>query len=721
MEPLDRIFRARSIAIIGASNDEKKRGYQAINTLLEDRYEGRIYPVNPNEERILGIPCYKDIGDIGEPVDIVLIATPSRTVPPIIKACGRARVGGVVIIAGGFGEVGEEGRKAEAEIVNLAKQGGLRIVGPNTSGIISLHNKMNLVGIRDVPKGNIAMLTQSGNIALHLITEARLRSQEGFSFYVGVGNEADLRFHEYLEYFKNDPQTRAIVLYVEGLREGRKFLQEAYKTSPEKPIICLKSGRSKTGKRSAGSHTGALAGISEVARTAFERAGIVTIENLDELFPAAESLAILPPLRNNRVAILADGGGHATIAADLLSDLGVEIPELNNSTLANLKRVLPPNASIGNPIDLAGSTDANPGLFADCAEILLHDKNIGGLLIVGLFGGYGIRFSEKLKFIEEDTSHRMGKILKKAQKPIIVHSLYSLAASHSLELLRYYRIPVYESTDIACKCIGVLAQYGNYLRMYKQKTNFVFHWENHAKPEGRAILEKAKHEKRRSLLEHEAGELLRLHGAPVLEGELATTEDEAVAAAKKFGQAVALKVVSPDILHKSDVGGVKLNLRTKKEITDAFKAIITSAKKKKRDATILGCLVSPMVKKGLEVIIGTKIDDQFGPVIMFGLGGILVEIVKDVSFRVLPIRRAAARKMIMEIKAAPLLDGVRGEPPVDKEAIVSLLMTISGLIESYPEIHELDLNPVMVRESGITIVDARIILHENHRHFKTEG
>jgi acyl-CoA synthetase (NDP forming) len=717
-DPLDRIFNARSVAIIGASKDEKKRGYQVLKALIDEKYEGKIFPVNPKEDIILGTSCYKNIRDIKQPIDIALIATPPHTILEIIEECGKAKAAGAVIIAAGFGETGRKGKTAEIEIAKTAQKYNLRIIGPNTSGMMNLSNRMNLVGIRDVPRGNIALLTQSGNIALHLITEARLRSQEGFSYYVGIGNEADMQFHEYLEYFKNDSNTNAIVVYVEGMRDGRKFLQEAYNISPVKPIILLKSGRSATGKKAVGSHTGALAGISEVAATAFKRSGIVTIENLDELFPAAESLSILPSIKNNRIAILADGGGHATIAADLLSDQGIEIPELQENTQNQLKKILPDNASTRNPVDIAGGTDFNPALFADYAEILLKDKNIGGLLIVGLFGGYGIRFSEKLKFVEEDAAHRMGKLAKKSGKPIVLHSLYSLTASHPLELLRYYRIPVYESIDIACKCISVLAQYGNFLNKQHQKTNFVFKWGAKAKAAGVTIIEKAIAENRKFLNEPEARELLQLHNAPVVSAELARDAHQAVNIAKKIGKEVALKIVSPDILHKTDTGGVKLNLKSEEDIKNAFNEIVSNAKKFKPDVRINGCLVSPMVEKGVEIIIGTKIDDQFGPVIMFGLGGILVEVVKDVSFRVLPVRKAAAKNMINEIKTAPIMNGVRGERPVNKEAIINLILTVSDLIESYPEIQEMDLNPVIAKEKDITIVDVRILLKENHRDFQ---
>jgi len=707
---LNRIFNAQSIAIIGASKNEKKRGFQIINLLLNEKYEGTIYPVNRKEESILGLKCYKNILDIEKTVELALITTSIETIPTIMIDCGRKGVAGVVIISGGFGEVGGSGKNREAEIIEIARRYKIRIIGPNTSGIINMNNRLNLVGIKDVPKGSIALLSQSGNIALTLIIEAKLKSQVGFSYYVGVGNESDVRFHEYLEFFSNDSSTKAILIYVEGLREGRKFLQQAYKTTTEKPIILLKSGRSLTGMKSAGSHTGALAGISEVARTAFERAGIINIENSDELFPAAETLASLPVVKRNRVAILADGGGHGTIASDLLTDYSIKLPTLSERTQSQLKSILPSNASVSNPIDVAGGTDQDPLVFADCARIILEDRDIDGLLIVGLFGGYGIRFSKELSIIEEDAAHQMGKLIKKIGKPIILHSLYNFAKPHSLDLLRYYNIPVYDSLDIACKCISVLAQYGSYLNSHHRKTNFVFNWKSKAHREGEDIIEKVCKEGRHFLFEHEAKKLLSIHNVSVSNDKLAKTAEEAVSIASEIDGEVALKIVSPDILHKSDAGGVKLKLKTEDQVRSAFDEIIENAKKYNPKANIIGCIVSVMADKGIEVIIGTKIDDQFGPVIMFGLGGVLVEVLKDVSFRVLPISYSSAKKMIKEIKSERILNGIRGNSPVDRKAICKLMLKISEIIEAYPKIIEMDLNPVIVHNEGLTVVDARIII-----------
>jgi len=707
---LEKILNAESVAIVGASKSHTKRGYQAIRILLDEKFEGEIYPVNPKEKTILGFKCYAKVSNIEDPVDIALITTPARTIPAILEDCGRKGVHGAVIIAGGFGEIGEEGRKLEDEMMDAARKYNIRIIGPNTSGMMNLKSNLNLVGLKDSPKGEIALLTQSGNMALTLITEARIKSRKGFSYYVGVGNEADLKFHEYLKFFREDPDTRAILMYVEGMRDGRRFLKEAYKTTIIKPIILLKSGRSSTGKQSVGSHTGALAGISEVSDGAFQRAGIITIENSDELFPVAETLSSVSPLKNNRIAILADGGGHATIAADLLTELGVEIPPLSEKTQSKLKEILPPNASFRNPVDVAGGTDSNPALFADCAAAILKDRGIGGLLIVGLFGGYGIRFDESLAFEEEDAAHRMGKLVREKKKPIILHSLYSFEKPHSLDLLRYNNIPVYDSLDIACKCMGVLAEYGQYLKTDHFEAKFNFNWRKRARRSIEDLIKQVKTEGRNTLLEHEAKTIFAEHGVAIPEEDLAGAAEEAIQIANRFDGAVAMKIVSPDILHKSDARGVLLGLRTEKAVRGAFKKIVQNAKRFNFDADIRGVLVTPMIENGIEVIIGTKIDDQFGPVIMFGIGGTMVEVLKDVVFRVLPISNFSARKMIQEIRSAPLLDGFRGAPSYDKKALVKLLMTVSEVIESYPEIKELDLNPVIVHEHGLKIADARIIL-----------
>jgi acetate---CoA ligase (ADP-forming) len=709
---LDRVFKADSIAVIGASRNETKQGYQAIATLLDEKYEGPIYPVNPRERTILGLKCYKSVLDIPGNIDLALIATPAHTLKDLLRELGKKGVAGAIVLARGFGELGEEGRKFEEEIVNIARQNGMRIIGPNSPGMINLNSGINLVGLKNVPKGNITLLTQSGSIALNLITEASLKSQTGFNYYVGVGNEADIKFHEYLEYFAEEPDTKVILMYVEGLRDGRQFLQQASRITQAKPIVLYKSGRSVKGSKSVGSHTGSLAGISAVSKSAFQRAGIIEVNHPGEMFPVAESLALLPMLKEKSIAILADGGGYATIAADYLTESGIKLPELAKVTRDKLEALLPPNASLANPIDVSGGVDRNPAIFADCAEILLDDNNIHGLLVVGLFGGYGIRFAKKLAFMEEDAAHRMGKLVERSGKPIVLHSLYNYAKPHSLELLRYYNIPVYDSLEIACKTVEALSVYGSYRREYHKESNFQLNWGANALKEGQEIIDNALAEGRKALLEHEARELFRLQGVPISKDYLATNEDEAVEFAEKLGCDIALKIVSPDIFHKSDAGGVMLGLKNADAVREAFHKIINSCTNYCPGSDIRGCLLSPMSDKGIEIVIGTRIDDQFGPIITFGLGGIMVSVMKDVSFRVVPVSEYWAASMIDEIKSSVIFDGFRGRPPSDKKAIVQLIQKVSEVVQAYPLIHQIDLNPVIVHNEGLTILDAKIILSQ---------
>ena len=707
---LKRILQATSVAVIGASKVETKRGFQAIRTLRDEGYEGEVYPVNPKETEILGLRCYPSVGDIPHPVDLALITTPARTVPGILEQCAARGIAGAVLIAGGFGEAGDEGRALQEQITGIARRTGVRLIGPNTSGMMNVHTRMNLVGLPDVPAGDLALLSQSGNMALALITEARQETRKGLSYYVGVGNEADLHFHEHLAFLRDDPATAAVICYVEGMHDGRSFLREAAVTTRIKPVVLLKSGRSETGRSAAGSHSGSLAGSSEVARAALTRAGVIVVERTDELLAVAGTLSSQPPVAGNNIAILADGGGHATIAADALTDLGVTMNPLADETQRRLAAILPAAARVSNPVDVAGGTDASPELFADCARILLQDPGVGGVLVVGLFGGYGIRFAASLAAGEESAAGQMAELVRETGKPIVVHSLYKSSGPRALQMLAERGVPVQGSLEVACACVGALARRGEILASDAPPDDLTLRWREGALPRGQAIIDAAGTGGRDALLEHEARELLALHGASVGPGALATTAQAAVAAAAEFDGPVALKLVSPQILHKSDAGGVALGLDGAGAVTAAFDRIRSSAHEYDPTAEIRGVLVSPMADPGVEVFVGTKVDDQFGPVILFGIGGVLVEVLEDVVFRVLPVTERGAAEMIVAIRSTKLLDGFRGQPPVDRAAIARLLATVSELIQAYPDILTMDLNPVLAHERGLTAVDARILL-----------
>ena len=698
-----------SVAIIGASKDPTKRGFRAIQTLLQEKFAGAIFPINPKESEILGLPCHPDLASVPQEIDLALICTPARTLPAMVKACGEKGVKGAVVLAGGFSEAGEEGTRLEQEMVAAARQFGVRLVGPNTSGMFNTHKACNLVGFSNLEAGGIGILSQSGNMALSLVTEGQINGHMGFSTYIGVGNEADLQFSEYLDYFGDDEQTKVVIAYVEGLKSGHAFLESARRVCRIKPVVLYKSGRTEVGQSAAKSHTGALAGSYGVARGALQQAGVTVVSQSDQILSVAEALALLPPPPSKRIAILADGGGHATIAADALTEQGMTLPRLSQQTRERLAAILPPAAALANPVDVAGGTDANPEVFADCAEAILADPSVDALLIVGLFGGYAIRFSETLGPIESHTASRLGGMIERFGKPIMLQSLYAPMRTESLVTLRAAGVPVHESVERAVRCLVSLAEYGAARARIAAEQPAAAPAANTT---ASTVVSAARSEGRNSLLEHEAQALLKSYAITLPPSVLVSSPAELGQARDQLGEVpLAMKVVSRDILHKSDAGAVKLNIVGESEMSQAYAAIVKSSLAYRADADIKGVLVTPMARKGgVEMIIGVTRDPQFGPVMMFGLGGIFVEVLKDVVFRSLPLTAIDAAEMLDEIKANAILGGVRGAPPVDRKALVDLMLRISQVCLAHPEIAELDLNPILGYADGYALVDARMIL-----------
>ena len=698
-----------SVAIIGASKDPTKRGFRAIQTLLQEKFAGAIFPINPKESEILGLPCHPDLASVPQEIDLALICTPARTLPAMVKACGEKGVKGAVVLAGGFSEAGEEGTRLEQEMVAAARQFGVRLVGPNTSGMFNTHKACNLVGFSNLEVGGIGILSQSGNMALSLVTEGQINGHMGFSTYIGVGNEADLQFSEYLDYFGDDEQTKVVIAYVEGLKNGHAFLESARRVCRIKPVVLYKSGRTEVGQSAAKSHTGALAGSYGVARGALQQAGVTVVSQSDQILSVAEALALLPPPPSKRIAILADGGGHATIAADALTEQGMTLPRLSQQTRERLAAILPPAAALANPVDVAGGTDANPEVFADCAEAILADPSVDALLIVGLFGGYAIRFSETLGPIESHTASRLGGMIERFGKPIMLQSLYAPMRTESLVTLRAAGVPVHESVERAVRCLVSLAEYGAARARIAAEQPAAAPAANTT---ASTVVSAVRSEGRNSLLEHEAQALLKSYAITLPPSVLVSSPAELGQARDQLGEVpLAMKVVSRDILHKSDAGAVKLNIVGESEMSQAYAAIVKSSLAYRADADIKGVLVTPMARKGgVEMIIGVTRDPQFGPVMMFGLGGIFVEVLKDVVFRSLPLTAIDAAEMLDEIKANAILGGVRGAPPVDRKALVDLMLRISQVCLAHPEIAELDLNPILGYADGYALVDARMIL-----------
>ena len=706
--PLHDFLAPDSIAIVGASADPTKRGYKAMIGLIKDGYQGAIYPINPKVDMILGVRTCPSLADVPGAIDLALICTPAATVPGLLVECGKKGVKGAVILASGFRETGPEGAKLEQQVLDAARAGGVRIIGPNTSGMFNLHKKVNLLALANVKAGDIGFISQSGNMLLSLVLEAEHNGHVGFSTYVGPGNQTDIGFNDYLRYLGEDPHTKVATLYVEGFRDGERFLQAAREITAVKPVVVYKSGSTEQGAKAASSHTGALAGSYAMTVDLLRQVGVSVVHDSDDVLPVAEGLGLLQKAPGKRVAVVSDGGGQATIASDRLAEAGLELAVLSETTRRSLGEILFPQASLVNPVDVAGSTDANPALLANCMEIVAEDENVDAVFLVGMFGGYSIRFAEDLLGGEMRGAESMIELGRRSSKPLVIYSLYAPIKPPALRRLHEAGLPVYSSIEHAVTVLKALGERGMYLR---DATGGEPLPPAIPTAETEALFATAKNEER-ALLEFEAKALLRAHGVNVAPEVLVHDTEELGEVAHRFGdQALVMKVVSEDILHKSDAGGVKLNLRGEAALREAYDQIMTSCRAFRPSANIRGVLVTPMAKKGTEVIIGVSRDPIFGPVMMFGLGGIFVEILEDVAFRAIPLSRHDARSMVEQIKARKILEGARGEPAVDKEALVDLLLKVSSMVTAYPALAELDLNPILAYDDGYAVVDARVIVN----------
>ena len=707
-DPLARLLAPAAIAVIGASNAPTKRGHQTIVRLLADGYRGKIYPVNPRESEILGLQTYARVADIAGRVDLALISTPAPTIPAILAECGDKGIAGAVVLALGFGEMGEAGRELESAIIDAAPAHVIRLIGPNTNGIFNLHKRMNLVGMDGVAPGAIAVASQSGNIMLGLADEDRATGGLGFSSYIGVGNQADLSFADCLGYFSEDPHTAVSLLYIEGIKQGPSLLEAARRASLAKPILAYKTGRTDAGRNSARSHTGALAGSYRMTVDVLRQAGIVMVENSMHLLAVAEVLARCPPPRGARVAVLADSGGHCTVAADAIVEAGLNLAQVSPATQALLGSELPPAAALDNPFDVAGATDDNPALFARYAAILLGDDNVDLLLMVGMIGGYGARFSATLGAVEMETVHALADLVRTHDKPIIAQSVYAPTPTAAITALRENGVPVFAFAETAVAGARALVDYA---RAHRRAVA------GEAPPpppypDATAIIEHARAENRQALYEHEARELIRAYGVDVPQSLVLGAQSDIPNALARLGSGPhAMKIISRDILHKSDAGGVMLGIADRGQAVRAFTEIRDNARAYSPDADIYGVLLTPMAAPGIEVIVGLASDLEFGQVMMFGLGGVWVEAHKDVAFRTQPLDHAEVRSMIDQIAGRSLLDGFRGQPPVDIDALADVILSLAALAQIHCEdIAEIEINPLIARADGHTIADARIRL-----------
>ena len=686
-----------SVAVIGATATKEKLGYSLLSNIVNGGYRGRLYAVNPHYKEVLGIDCYPSILDVPEAVDLAVIIVPSATVLQIVEECSKKGVAGAVIISAGFKEIGSQGALLEKKIVGAAK--GMRIIGPNCLGIINTNEKvsLNATFAKAMPRrGNIGFVSQSGALGAAILDYAQGRSI-GFSKFVSMGNKADATESDLLEVLAGDLRTDVILLYLEDLVDGRRFMKVSSSIAERKPILVIKSGRTPAGARAAQSHTGALAGSEDAYGAIFAQSGTLRVETMEELFRLAAAYSSQPVPKGNRVAIVTNSGGPGILAADTCEHYGLLLPQLEKKTIEELKGKLSPNASLNNPIDLVA--DAQEERYEDALSAIMKDRNVDALICI---------LTPQLRTNVEGIARTIVRTTKGWTKPILACFIGYFDVTGGRRILDENGIPNYEFPEDAARTLAAVYEYEKFReRPRKPVRKFAVKTER-----ARKIIEKVKKEGRKYVPELEALHILHAYGFTLPKSSLGKNVEEAKRIARKIGYPVVLKVASPDIIHKFDAGGVELNLRNATELNKAYSRIMQRVKEGNPKAEILGVIVEEMVFNGKETILGMKRDPKFGPLLMLGLGGIYVEVLKDVTFRVAPIAEDEAQKMVMSIKAHKLLEGVRGEKPSDVKSLVDAIQRLSQMVIDIPEIQEIDINPLVVFTAGkgCKALDARMSL-----------
>ncbi len=694
---IDVLFNPRSIAVVGASATKGKLGNDVLRNLIESGFKGRIYPVNPGAGEILGLRVFKSISEIPGDVDVAVIVIPAKYVLPVVEECGKNGVKALVIITAGFKEIGHEGQEAEKKLLELANSYNMVIQGPNCLGIINTNAPYNASFAAGTPeKGTIAFASQSGALMTGIL-DWSLMEKIGFSKFVSLGNKAQLDETDFIEAFGRDPDSTFILMYIESVVDGRKFMDACRRIVPHKPIFIVKSGVSVAGARAASSHTGSLAGSDIAYDVAFKQCGVIRADNMAELFDVANVFADMNLPAGNRVAIVTNAGGPGILTTDACELNGLKIAQFSAETIEILKSGLPPAASVYNPIDALGT--AQPEEYALCVETALQDENVDSVLVL-LTPQAMTKETETAQILVE--SHQ-----KYPNKPILAVFMGGNSMVYPRVVLNAGGIPVFDFPERAVNALAELYSYTVRRNALKEEVVPKFKVNKKRTSE---IIQGVRKDGRRILLGNEAHEIAEAYGIPVARIRLATSSEDAKEIANDLGYPVVLKIASPDIVHKSDIGGIKLGLETPEEVEVAFLEILNNARKHVPRAIIYGVDVQEMAEKGKELIIGCSRDVQFGPLIMFGAGGIYVNFLKDISFKLAPMTRSDARDLIMETKMGTLLQGVRGELPSDIKVLEDTILRISQLVTDFEEIVELDINPAFSYEKGkgVVAVDVKI-------------
>jgi acetyltransferase len=697
MSMLDGFFKPKAIAVVGASREEGKVGFSILLNLVRGGFNGPIYPVNPRAGEILGLRCYPEVAALPGDAELAVLVIPPRACLPALEAAAARGVRSAVVISAGFKEVGGEGAELERALRVRVRQLGMRVIGPNCLGIIDTKSRLNASFAAGMPpRGEIAFFSQSGALCTAILDWA-IGNDVGFSKFISLGNKADTSEVDFVEALATDPETRVIIGYIEGVEDGRRFLQVARAASRLKPLVMVKSGGTAAGARAASSHTGTLAGSERAFQAAFRQSGVLRAASIEELFNVARAFAYQPLPAGPNLCIVTNAGGPGIIAADAVERSVAKLATLGPDTVERLRAALPPTAALYNPVDVIG--DAREDRYRAALEIVADDPNVHGVLALSTPQA----MTDNAKFAEA-----VGRVAADAGKTFFTAFMGEASLPEARAALRRHGVPQYPFPEPAVATFAAMVRYREWTESHPAEARrFPADHDRVA-----ATFAAARRERRNTLGEREAREVIAAYGFRLPKNLVARTVEEAVETARAIGFPVALKIVSPDILHKTDVGGVRLGLADADAVARGFAAIDTSVRRFFPSAVIQGIAVQEMIPAGKEVILGMTRDPQFGPLLMFGLGGIYVEVLKDVAFRLAPVGPDEAEQMVREIRSFPLLAGVRGERPSDMDAMVESLGRLSQLSLDFPEIVELDINPLLVQPEGegAVAIDARLAL-----------
>jgi acetyltransferase len=691
---LEFLLSPRSIAVIGAGREPGGVGRSVFDSLISAGFRGEVWPVNPGADEIAGRPCFRDVPSLPAVPDLVIVAIPAKFVPSVIEACGQAGVAGAIVLSAGFKEAGAEGVALEREIVQAASAHGLRLLGPNCLGLIVPGNRLNASFAGSMPaEGAIAVITQSGALGTAILDWAR--DSGGLSGFVSLGNRADLSEADFLEAFDADPATRVIAGYLESIVDGPRFVETAQKVARSTPVVLLKAGSSEAGARAVSSHTGSLAGSDAAYEAAFAAAGVLRARDTEELFGMAEAFARQPVPPAPGLAIVTNAGGPAVMATDACARAGLTLSDLTPETVDALRAALPAASALYNPVDILG--DAPPERYADALRLVALDPGVHSILVI---------LTPQAPTLPDETARAILEAAETTSATVVACFMGEDTVEGARRILAHGGVPAFRYPERAIDALAAMQRYRGLASRPAIRPPTI----EVDREAVRTILEEARAARRAFVLEEHASEIARAYGIPTPAGVVARDRAAALVAAHEIGYPVVLKIASPDILHKSDIGGIVVGIADDESLVRAWDLVLDRAHRRMPDADIWGALVQQMVQPGREVIIGVVRDPTFGPLLMFGLGGIYVELLKDVTFRLAPLDHPEALRMIESIRSAGLLRGMRGAKPADVDAVADVLVRVSALVSDFPEIVELDINPLVVadRGSGAVAADIRI-------------